>query len=252
MISISAALSLILLIIFSVLILYFAVRAKDHRIPSLRPIPAFDALKKQVAESIEAGKQVHLAVGTGRITDATTADTLMGIETLSYIAAKTAPAKTSPVVTAADPVVAMLAQHVVGNSFEHDADAIAATAPNVRWVSPEPAAYAAGVMGIVAQENIHSNVMVGKFGDEFLLMSESAQQQKNPVPTIAASSDPNVLPYVYATTDHGILGEEMFAAGAYLAEKPTHIGSVLAQDAIRWGVSIVIFGGVILKAFGVW
>lgn len=230
---------------------YLSWLAKDGRTPLLRPIPAFNVLKKQVTESIETGKHIHVAVGTGRMTDATTADTLAGVEVLQYIAGKTATAQTPPLVSVADPVVTLLAQQTMRNATPSGSE-FAANASNVRWISPHPAAYAAGVMGVVAQKNVYSNVMVGKFGDEFLLMSEATQLQETPIPTIAASSDPNVLPYVFASAENGIWGEEMFAAGAYLSEKPMHIASVLTQDVVRWGVSVVILGGVILKAFGVW
>ncbi len=247
-----AALGLMILLVFAVLILFFTARAKENRVADLRPIAAFDDLKGIAARLKASGGDTHLALGTGRITDATTAETLAGVEVLSYLAENAARSKTAPVVTTADPAAAFLAQHTVRNAFHGDTAAIEATGANVRWISPQPAAYAAGVMSTLAQENVQDNVLIGKFGDEFLLMGEAGYRLRPPLKTVAAATDPNVLPYVMATAPNGLWGEEMFAAGAYLAEKPAHIGSLLAQDALRWVVGLVILGGVIIKAFGVW
>lgn len=247
-----AAFGLTLVLVFAVLILFFASRAAKARVPILRPIAAFDNLKDIAAQTKVSGGGTHLALGVGRITDASTAETLAGVEVLSYLAENAAQTKTAPFVTTADPAAAFLAQHTVRNALHGDKTAIEETGANVRWISPQPAAYAAGVMSTLSQEDLRHNVLIGKFGDEFLLMGEAGYRQHPPLKTVAGATDPNVLPYVMATSPQGLWGEEIFAAGAYLAEKPTHIGSLLAQDAFRWGVGLTILGGVIIKAFGVW
>jgi len=106
------------------------------------------------------------------------------------------------------------------------------------------------VMGIVSLEELEGNVLLGHFGDEYLLVAEGANRQQPPLVTVAGAGDPNVLPYVYATALPGLWGEEIFAAGAYLNHKPFHIGSLLAQDTLRWVIGWVIIIGVLLKAFG--
>lgn len=106
-------------------------------------------------------------------------------------------------------------------------------------------------MGILALDGVDGNMMIGHFGDEYLLMAETAHRQSRDVATVAGAANPNVLPYVFATAPNGLWGEEMFAAGAYLDRKPAHIGSLLAQDTLRWGIGLFILGGVLLKLFGV-
>ena len=56
-----------------------------------------------------------------------------------------------------------------------------------------------------------------------------------------------MLPFVYATADEMLVGEEMYAAGAYLSEKPWHISCLLAQDWMRWAIVLAIIGLVIAK-----
>jgi hypothetical protein len=69
---------------------------------------------------------------------------------------------------------------------------------------------------------------------------------------IGGASDPSVLPFVYASAQETLLGEELFATGAYLQRKVTHVGSLLAQDTMRWVVSLAIGLGVITKTIGLW
>jgi hypothetical protein len=85
---------------------------------------------------------------------------------------------------------------------------------------------------------LEANVMIGAFGDEYLLMGEAAGRRK--ITHIGGASDPNVVPFVFVTADQMLMGEDMYAAGAYLTRKPWHIGSLLAQDFIRWGILIII------------
>lgn len=121
------------------------------------------------------------------------------------------------------------------------------------WFSPNSAAYAAGSMGLINRQaaQIEGNIMLGHFGDEYLLLGETAQQQSPPLTTVAGASSPNVLPFVLATAPAALWGEEMFAAGAYLGKKPFHLASLFAQDTLRWLLGFGILGSVILKTLGV-
>jgi hypothetical protein len=85
--------------------------------------------------------------------------------------------------------------------------------------------------------------MVGHFGDEYLLMGEVAARRE--VAHVGGSSNPNALPFIYLSADQTLMGEEIYAAGAYLQQRHSHIGSLMAQDAIRWLIVFTIFGGIL-------
>ena len=240
----------VLLILFAGLIMVFATWVRRGHAPQLRPIPTFDALQTVMARAIEAGRKLHLSLGIGNMAAPTSADSLAGLTVLDYVAEQTTAAGVPPVVTMADPTVMLLAQERLRDAYGANQAGITQASAQVQWFSPEPAAYAAGVMGIIDREDLAGNVLVGNFGDEYLLVGETAAQ-KSDVPLVAGASSPNVIPYVYATTQSGLWGEELYVGGAYLSKKPAHIGSVLAQDTIRWIIGLVILGGVFLKIIGV-
>jgi hypothetical protein len=55
------------------------------------------------------------------------------------------------------------------------------------------------------------------------------------------------LPLVYASADETLVGEEMFAGGAYTGRLPIQIGSLLAEDWARWAVTVIIILAAVFK-----
>jgi hypothetical protein len=236
---------LLFLIAFLPAFYLYGRQVQRGKLPDLRPIQAFTALRGVMARAIETGRAVHVSLGVGGITSDVTADSLAGLSALEYLADQSAATGLAPIVTMADPTLLPLAQDVIRRSHGADREEAAKAVRHVRWIAPEPAAYAAGVMDILGGEGVDANVMIGSFGDEYLLMGEAASRRK--ITHIGGASDPNVLPFVFASADQALMGEDMYAAGAYLSRKAWHIGSLLAQDFMRWGIVAVIVVLVAIK-----
>jgi hypothetical protein len=220
-------------------------RVQNGDFPDLRPILAFNALQGLMARAIETGRAVHVSLGLGSITGDLAAESLAGLSVLEYLAEQSAAAGVPPIVTMADPTLLPLAQDVIRRPYGASQEEAIQAIRYVRWVASEPAAYAAGVMGTLGGEAVDANVMVGAFGDEYLLMGEAAGRTR--ITQVGGASDPNVVPFVFATADQTLMGEDMYAAGAYLARKPWHVGSLLAQDFLRWCIVIIIIAFVTIN-----
>ena len=238
-------LALLFLLGFTGLLAFFTVRARAGSKPTLRRIRAFDAMKGLVGRAVESGRTLHVSLGVGSVANQTTADSLAGLTVLDFLSEQGADTGVPPVVSMADPTVMLLAQNGVrstGGSPE--------AAQQVRLIAPQPAAYAAGVMNILDSDEVDGTVLVGKFGDEYLLMGETAARHR--MAHIGGASDPNTLPFIYASAQEILLGEEIYAAGAYLKHIPAHIGSLVAQDTMRWLVAVVMLGGVLVATLQWW
>jgi hypothetical protein len=105
-------------------------------------------------------------------------------------------------------------------------------------------AYAAGVTGLLEREPLTANIMVGAFGDEYLLIGETGARRG--VHQVVGTTDPRTLTFVFASADDTLIGEEIFAGGAYTARLPIQIGSLLTEDWARWAVIAAIL---VLAAF---
>jgi hypothetical protein len=235
--------AVIFLVLFVALLYYFSLRARSGKVPTLRRIRAFETLKGLPGRAIENGGSLHLALGSGSVVNETTADSLAGLNVLNYLGEQAAATGESPTVTMADPMLMVLAQNTLRAAHNQDTERAEEAYRRVQWVAPQPAAYAAGVMGQLTLDKVEANVMVGSFGDEYLLIGEQAVQQG--IPQVGGASQPTTLPFVYVTTPDGLMGEEIYAAGAYLQNHPTHLASLVTQDAMRWLIGLTILGGII-------
>ncbi len=219
---------------------------------SLRPIASYAALKRLLANAAETGQPIHLSLGTAGVGDAATADTMAGLTVLEYLADRAAVSAAPPIVTMSNPTALPIAQDVLRRAYRRHGYAEEYEPARVRLIAPDPGLgthslpspvqsaagqgdafpYAAGIMQMLTRTKLTANVMVGRFGDEFLLMAEiGAQKNLN---QIGGTSSARVLPFVYTSVSSPLIGEEIYAAGAYLGDQPAHISSLAAQDAMRW------------------
>jgi hypothetical protein len=235
------ALMLVLLITFLPLMLFFTSRVRGGREVSLRRIPAFEALPDLIGRAAENGQALHIGLGSGGVGGEETASALAGLTVLGYLADQAAVFDCPPVVTVADMALLPVAQDVLRNGYLRRNRSRGYRSTAVRFLGPTSAVYAAGVMDVLAHEGVVANAMVGSMGDEYLLMGETGAQRG--LSQIVGTSSVEALPFVFATADEALVGEEIFAGGAYLLRLPEHIGSLLAQDWMRLLLVGVILAG---------
>ncbi len=245
---------------------YWAVK-RGARI-TLRPIAAYDTLKALLAQAAEAGRPVHLSLGIAGIGDQATADTTAGLTVLEYIAERAAISASPPIVTLANPTALPVAQDLLRRAYRRQGYPEEFDPSRARLVAPEPTlgapgaspspliasgqrdgfAYAAGTMRLLNQQALIANVMVGLFGDEFLLLGETGAQRA--LNQIGGTSQTSVLPFVYTSVANPLIGEEIYAGGAYLSNRAGHVSSLAAQDAMRWLLIVLAIFGILLKTVG--
>ena len=240
------ALMFVLLLPFFPLLLLLNRRIREGRKPVLRPIPGYDALSKYVAQAAESGRSLHISMGTGGVGTGDTAETLAGLTVLEHVAAQAALAGLKPIVTVSDPSVLPVAQDVLRNSYALHGYLEEYDPTYVRFISPDNVAYAAGVTDVLEHAEVSANIMVGTFGDEFLLMGEIGARKG--IGQVGGTTSPQILPFIYASVDHALIGEEIFAAGAYLMNKTSHIASLAVQDWLRTAIIVTIVIGVLARS----
>jgi hypothetical protein len=110
-------------------------------------------------------------------------------------------------------------------------------------------AYAAGAMPAIHDEQVSANILAGHFGSEVALLTEAGERSRSL--TVAGSDSIPAQAVLYATSDEPLLGEELYAGGAYLGAGPAHEASLRMQDILRWVLVVAIVIGAILKLFGI-
>ncbi len=220
--------------------------------PKLRAIPAYDSLKKLFSFAAETGQAVHVSVGTAGVSSTQTADTLAGLYALEFLADRAANSDIPPLVTVTEPTALPAALDQLRRAYERQGYPDEFRFDQARFIAPpvngSAVPYAAGVLDILNHEPVTANVMLGSFNEEFLLMTEPGAQRN--MVQIGGTSSINVLPFVYLTMTEPILGEEIYAAGAYLLDRVGHYTSLIAQDVFRVGIVLFIILVAIARFLG--
>jgi hypothetical protein len=240
-----ATVALILFIVMPLLLWWFAWRVGKQRGHTLRPIRALDALRGMLGRAAESGRMVHLSLGSAGLGDEQTAVAATGLSVLRYMADQGAAFGFSPVVTVADPMLMLVAQDILYRAYQRKGFAGSYAATAVHMIAPDATAYAVGAQDTVNQDEVMANIMVGHFGAEYLLLGEAGAQRE--IVQIVGSNSLAAQPFMLATSDRVLLGEEVFAVGAYLTRRPEYIASLYVQDAMRVLVVIAIVIGVLAK-----
>jgi hypothetical protein len=204
-----------------------------------------EGLPELVGRSAETGSPLHVSVGVAGVGGSLTSDTWAGLALLSQLANEAAACDTPLIVTVSDATVLPIAQDIIRRAFARNGNPEGYDPTQVQLVAPNNMAYAAGVSGILEREPLTANVMVGQFGDEYLLMGETGARLG--VRQIVGTADPSTLPFVHASADETLTGEEIYAGSAYTARRPIQIGSLLAEDWLRWLVVAGILVATVLK-----
>jgi uncharacterized protein DUF6754 len=238
------------LLLFVAIWLVSALRGRFEPPAELREIAAYDTIRGAMSEATEEGRPVHVALGIGGISDAAAMDTLAGLMVLEYLSEQAAVTNNMPLVSTGDPTTMLLAQDMLSRVFKEREQLAEFDPLMVRFVggSDTGEAYAASVVDLLDHGYVAANFMLGRFSDEYLLMGEVTA--RNNIRQVAGSSDPAVLAFMIPSADQVLLGEELYAAGAYLLNLPLHIADLIAQDATRWILLGAVGGVVLLKTLG--
>ena len=218
----------------------------QRRFPlSVRSIPSFRRIRRAISLVIEDGTRLHVSLGRGNLQTQFGAAAFVGLSLLRHLGEVTSLSDRPPIATSGDSILNVVAQDTLRTAHEAVAVEQSFDINNGRLTGLTPFSYAAGVMPTIRDESISTNVLIGNFGIEVGLLTEAAERQNAAV--IAASDNLPAQAVLYATSPDSLIGEELFAAGAYVQAGKMHNASLLTQDILRWLIIIVILIGAFLK-----
>jgi hypothetical protein len=190
---------------------------------------------------VETGRRLHLSLGSGTIGEANTAAALAGLTVLDQISSAAVVSDRPPVVTSADGSAMFLAQDTLRNVYARQNASQRYDPASARVAGLTPMAFGAALTGLVKDESVAGTVLVGPVGMEAVLLAEA--DSRAGITTLAASDDPAAQALLFAAADHVLVGEDLFAGGAYIGRLPAHIASLRAQDVLRILIGLAILVG---------
>lgn len=228
--------------VFLALILFYFNRAQRGADLYLRPIAGIEAIDEAIGRATEMGKPILYVPGLSTISDVAT---IASLTILGRVAKKVAEYQTPLLVPNCDPIVYTVAEETVRQGYLEAGRPDAYENNSVFFLTQSQFAFVAGVNGIMMREKPATNFYLGMFWAESLILAETGSLSG--AIQIAGTDAVTQLPFFITTCDYTLIGEELYAASAYLGREPKQLGSIKGQDACKAVVMVFIALGIILS-----
>jgi hypothetical protein len=238
---------LIAMLVFFALVVYYIETAKKGKNLFVRRIAGLDAVEEAVGRATEMGKPIIYVPGLGSVADIAT---IASLNILGEVAKKTAQYDSALLVPNRDPIVYTVAREMVKEAYTKAGRPDAFKQDSVFFVTDQQFAYAAAVDGLMAREKPATNFFLGMFWAESLILAETGAQTG--AIQIAGTDSVFQLPFFITACDYTLIGEELYAASAYLSREPLLLGSLKGQDYGKLIIlAVVTIGSVLLLLSGI-
>jgi hypothetical protein len=230
---------------FFAFVLYFIQSAQSGRMPFVRRIPGIDAIEEAIGRATEMGRSVLYVPG---ILDIDEIQTVAGLVILESVARLTAKYETPITVPVTYPIPFTIAEEMVKSGYLHAGRPEAYDPNSVRFVSPEQFAYTAAVGGIMLRDKPAAHIFMGAFYAESLLLAETGFSTG--AIQVAGTANVHQLPFFVVACDYTLIGEELFAASAYLSKEPKLVGGLKGADLMKIAIIASVLVGCVLESMG--
>ena len=220
------------------IILYAILTARSGKDYYVRKIPGLAAIDEAVGRATEMGRPMLFSIGLGG-TDPSTFQALAVLQHVARLAARYDGRLIVPIV---DVVLYPIAEELCREAWHAEGKDEAFRPDDIRFLSDRQFAYAAAVIGIMHRERVASNYYFGLFYAESLLLAESGQETG--AVQVAGTPSTTQIPFFLVACDYTIIGDEYFAATAYLTREPTLLGSLIGQDVAKALLFLMIIAGI--------
>ena len=232
--------------LISFFIIFFIQRAKAGQKLFIRKIAGMDAVDEAVGRATEMGKKIFYVPG---INDMDNVQTIASMTILGRVAELAAQYDTWLEVPVCRSLVLVTAKEVVKEAYTRAGRPDSFQENQVHYLTDDQFGYAAGIDGMVVREKPATIFYMGAFFAESLVLAETGNAAG--AIQIAGTAMPAQLPFFVTACDYTLIGEELFAASAYLSKEPKLLGSLKGQDYGKAVFLILIIIGVIAETFGV-
>ncbi len=228
-------------------ILFYISQAKAGKNLFIRKIAGLEAVDEAVGRATEMGKKIFYIPGTQ---DMDNVQTIAGVTILGRVAEMAAQYETWLEVPVSRSLVMVTAKEVVKEAYSKVGRPDSFHEDQVHYLTDDQFGYAAGIDGMVVREKPATIFYMGAFYAESLILAETGNSIG--AIQIAGTAMPSQLPFFVASCDYTLIGEELFAASAYLAKEPKLLGSLKGQDVGKAVILVAIIVGVLLETFGIY
>lgn len=220
-------------------VIYFIYHAKRGRKLFIRKIAGLEAIDEAVGRATEMGRPVLFIPG---IRDMDDVQTIAGITILGRVARTIAEYDIKINMPVSRSIVMTTARETIKEAYAAAGRVDQYSDDFVYYLTDEQFGYVAAVDGIMVRDRPATCFYMGSFFAESLIFAETGNSIG--AIQIAGTAMPAQLPFFVAACDYTLIGEELFAASAYLSGEPKQLGSLKGQDVGKFiAMAFIILGG---------
>lgn len=235
----------LVLLIALIVIFFWAVSHAKRKGLFIRRIAGLDAIDEAIGRATEMGKPIFYVPGIGSMSSIST---IASAFILGEVSKKVAQYDSQIKVPHYDPVVMTVCKEVVKQSYMEAGRPDSYREDINHFVSADQFSYAASVDGMISREKPAACFYMGYFMAESLLLAEVGATSG--AIQIAGTDVEHQLPFFFTACDYTLIGEELYAAGAYLSGEPMLKSALKVQDFGKLFVMVSIAIGMICVSVG--
>lgn len=220
-------------------------RSRDGDPPRIRRIAGLEAVEEAIGRATEKGQPILYIAGLGGVDQMST---VASINIFSYVIKTAGEYSTRILVPSCHPIVMQVMRTVGEQTYQNIGRPDAYDPDSIFFVTESQFAYAAGVDGIIVREEPAAIFLQGVFYAESLILAETGHSVG--AIQIAGTDRDAQLPFFIAACDYTLIGEELFAASAYLSQDAPLLSAIRAQDIAKAVLMILMLVGVVMALFG--
>lgn len=227
-------------------VVYFIEAARAGKKLKVRKIAGLQAVEEAVGRATEMGRSCLYISGLG---DMNEIQTIASITILSRLAKVAAEHDAKIEMPNCRSLVMTTARETVKAAFLAAGRPDAYNEDLIYYVTDEQFGFVAAVSGLMVRDKPAACFYLGQFYAESLILAETGNSIG--AIQIAGTAMPAQLPFFVASCDYTLIGEEFYAASAYLSGEPHQLGSLKGQDVGKSIVGIGVVIGCTLATLGV-
>ncbi len=231
----------IIMLTFCGAVIFWILRARSGKPIKVRKIAGLDAVDEAVGRATEMGRPILYVPG---IQDMNDIQTIASMTVLSHVSKTAADYDAKIEVPTARSLVMTVARETMQASYLAAGKPDAYNQDLIYYVTDEQFGYVAFLSGMMVREKPAACFYMGAFYAESLILAETGNHIG--AIQIAGTAMPAQLPFFVAACDYTLIGEEYFAASAYLSGSPEELGSLKGQDVGKIIVVLLMFFGITL------
>jgi hypothetical protein len=236
---------LVIFAVFVIFVLVYIRLAGSGRKFFVRRIAGLSAIEEAIGRATEMGRAVLYVPG---IDDMDNIQTIASMVILNDVARLAGKYETPIIVPVCRPFVVPVAEEAVKQGFMNAGRPELYNPNNVRYLSDEQFAFTAGISGIMMREGTAANLYMGSFFAESLILAETGFSTG--AIQVAGTANVHQLPFFVAACDYTLIGEELYAASAYLSKEPKLLGTLKASDLAKVVILVLLVAGFITQTAG--